>query len=71
MNNTLRRYIIEIIKEIHEDSDELVDVDVNEFSAVGGGSIAGFTAPLGLSGKDIEAPKVKERGKKKKAAARK
>jgi hypothetical protein len=68
MNNVLRRYIVEIIKDIDEDSDEITDVDVNEFSSIGGGSIVGFIAPLGLSGKDIEGPKVKERKKKKKQA---
>jgi len=68
MNNVLRRYIVEIIKDIDEDSDEITDVDVNEFSSIGGGAIAGFIAPLGLSGKDIEGPKVKERKKKKKQA---
>jgi hypothetical protein len=66
MNNVLRRYIVEIIKDIDEDSNETIDVDVNEFSSIGGGSIVGFTAPLGLSGKDIEGPRVKERKKKKK-----
>lgn len=70
MNDLLRRYIVEIIretKEIDEDADELDDVDVNEFSSVGGGAISGFTAPLGMSGQDMEGPGVKERKKRKRA----
>lgn len=69
MNDLLRRYIVEIVREtreIDEDPDLLDDVDVNEFSSIGGGSITGFTAPLGMSGQDMEGPRVKERSKRKK-----
>jgi hypothetical protein len=71
MNDLLRRYVLEIIREsnlkIDEDEDEKKSKedsdDVNEFSGVG--AIAGFTAPLGWTGKDMESPKVKERKKRK------
>ena len=67
MNDLLRRYILEIIKEsstnVEEDEEEKEDDEVNEFSGVG--AIAGFTAPLGWTGKDLENPKVKERKKRK------
>jgi hypothetical protein len=68
MNDILRRYIIEVIKETKQLVDEDEDIEhnsVSEFSGVG--AIAGFTAPLGLSGQDIEGPRVKERKKRKKA----
>ena len=69
MNDLLRRYVLEIIKESEskpeEENDENVD-NVNEFSGVG--AIAGFTAPLGWSGKDLESPNVKERKKRKKSS---
>lgn len=67
MNDILRRYIIEVIKETKQLVDEDEDIEhpnVSEFSGVG--AIAGFTAPLGLSGQDIEGPRVKERKKRKK-----
>jgi hypothetical protein len=68
MNDVLRRYIIEVIKEtkqlVDEDDDEPEHRSVSEFSGVG--AIAGFTAPLGLSGQDIEGPRAKERKKRKK-----
>jgi hypothetical protein len=67
MNDILRRYIIEVISEVKtvldSEGTEPEEDDVNEFSGVG--AIAGFTAPLGWSGKDIEGPKVKERKKRK------
>ena len=68
MNDLLRRYIVEIINEspqIVEDEVE-TETEVNEFSGVG--AIAGFTAPLGMSGVDMQGPGVKERKKRKKSA---
>jgi len=68
MNDVLRRYIIEVVKEskqlFDEDDDTSEASEMSEFSGVG--AIAGFTAPLGLSGHDLEGPKVKERKKRKK-----
>lgn len=68
MNDLLRRYIIEIINESSQaDEDETTTEDeMNEFSGVG--AIAGFTAPLGMSGVDMQGPGVKERKKRKKSA---
>lgn len=74
MNDLLRRYVLEIIREsslkIDEDEDEKEPKsdsdDINEFSGVG--AIAGFTAPLGWTSKDMESPKVKERKKRKQPA---
>ena len=66
MNDLLRRYIFEIITGSSQvDEDELQDDDgITEFSGVG--AVAGFTAPLGLSGQDMEGPRVKERKRRKK-----
>ena len=68
MNDILRRYIIEVVKEtkqlVDEDDDASESSEMSEFSGVG--AIAGFTAPLGLSGQDLEGPNVKERKKRKK-----
>lgn len=65
----LRQYIRAFILESNSDIIELDELDddkkVDEFSAVSGGAIAGFTAPLGWSGKDLEGPGTKERRKKK------
>lgn len=68
MNDLLRRYIFEIIAESSQtDEDELEDDDkIREFSGVG--AVAGFTAPLGMSGVDMRGPGVKERKKRKKSA---
>jgi hypothetical protein len=67
MNDILRRYIIEVIKDtrgmVDEDDDLKDSEEISEFSGVG--AIAGFTAPLGMSGEDMEGPKVKERKKRK------
>lgn len=67
MNDILRRYIVEVIKtgSLVDEDEENLESDVNEFSGVA--SIAGFTAPLGMSGKDMQGPRVKERKKRKKS----
>ena len=82
MNALLRKYIREIVLEIktnpsvanqlpgtpkpgekeNKEEDEVEELD--EFS--GAGAIAGFTAPLGLSGQDVEGPGSRGERKKRK-----
>ena len=84
MSALLRRYIREILSEVDvnpavgnqlpgtlkpgekEDKEEDEVDELEEFS--GAGAIAGFTAPLGLSGQDVEGPGSRgERKKRKKS----
>lgn len=68
MSTILRQYIRTFLSESKDDIIEIDETEdgvskVDEFSGVG--AIAGFTAPLGWSGKDVEGPGTKERRKKK------
>lgn len=82
MNDLLRRYIREILSEVDanpadgnqlpgtpkpgekEDKEEGEVDELEEFSSAG--AIAGFTAPLGMSGQDVEGPAARGERKKRK-----
>jgi hypothetical protein len=71
MSTILRQYIRTFLSESKDDIIEIDEIEndvskVEEFSGVG--AIAGFTAPLGWSGKDVEGPGTRERKKRKKPA---
>ena len=65
MKNTLRAYIRQIILEFADEVQEVDEQegdDVQEFSGVG--AVAGFTAPLGMSGDDMRSGLKKKQRKK-------
>ena len=65
MKNTLRAYIRQIILEFADEVQEVDEQegdDVQEFSGVG--AVAGFTAPLGMSGDDMRSGIKKKQRKK-------
>ena len=82
MSALLRRYIRELLTEVQvnpavsnqlpgtpkpgekEDKEEDEVDELEEFSSAG--AIAGFTAPLGMSGQDVEGPAARGERKKRK-----
>ena len=58
----VREFLLEMVDGVQED-DSPDGEDVQEFSAVGGGAIAGFTAPLGMTGDDMRSGLKKRRKK--------
>jgi hypothetical protein len=51
-------------KEETGEEQETSDDSVQEFSSLGAGSIVGFTAPLGMSAKNMRTPKPRVKKKK-------
>ena len=56
----MREILLEMAEDVQE-GDELENEDVQEFSGVG--AVAGFTAPLGMSGDDMRTSLKKRRKK--------
>lgn len=64
MKNTLRAYVRQVLLELADEVqevDEQEGEDVKEFSGVG--AVAGFTAPLGMSGDDMRSGLKRKRKK--------
>ena len=65
MKNTLRAYIRQIILEFADEVQEVDDQEGNEVQEFSGvGAVAGFTAPLGMSGDDMRSGLKKKQRKK-------